>query len=415
MLDKRTLPASLLLLMGLILLSACGSDKAEQAFFEAVQVNELNIASLSIAMDSGNDTLEGGTSETLTVLAQLANGGQLDVTRKVTLSSSDRSVLTVNPSGKVSARNTDSTATLWAKWADLSASLSLQVSTAALTSIAVMGPSDVSVCDNGLQYTAEGTYGPGDVRSISQLVEWSVSDSALADISDNGVADTYANGNVNIRASHNGVSSMDSSDFALNIRDNLSAVTLSPATSKTLTTGDTLQFSATATYNDGSPSLDITSSADWTSSNPAVLSLQERSLEAGLASAEATGSANVTASCNDNNPGTSAAVAVTVEAKKTLSDVEIRYQGSASTVDLEFSDGPIQLRAFLMYNDGSTGSEVTTSDDISWSVKTGNSAEVNNDTDKGEVSFTSTGRTTIEVIYDDDTYNFDDTIDIDLD
>ncbi|TNC82315.1 MAG: hypothetical protein C9356_04675 [Oleiphilus sp.] len=415
MLQRTAFPNAILTLLWACLLSACGSEQAEQAFLEAVEINQLNIASIAMTMDSGNDILEAGTSETLTVMAQLDNGGQLDVTNKVTLSSSDTSVFTVNPSGRVKAKNTDSTANVWAHWADLSTSLSLEVSTAALTSITVIGPSDVSVCDNGLQYSAEGTYGVGDTRNISHLVSWSSSDAALAQIGDTGVADTYANGAVNIRASHNGINSMDSSDFTLNIRDNLSTVTLSPYTAQTLTTDDTLQFIANASYSDGSPNLDITSSADWNSTNTSIISIQERDQEAGFASAGSTGTADITASCDDNNLVTSPAVAVTVEARKTLTDVEIRYNGSAATVDLEVSDGPIQLEAFLVYSNGDTGEEVTESDDISWRVTAGSSAEVNNDSDKGEVRFVSTGRTTIEVIYDDDTYNFDDTIDIDLD
>ena len=169
--------------------------------------------------------------------------------------------------------------------------------------------------------------------------------------------------------------------------------------------------------DDGQPSQDITSSAQWSSSDEDVLTIQERDLEAGLASGEDTGTANISASCDDNDPVDSATVAVTVEAVKTITDIEIRYNGSDSDVDLEVGDGPIQLEAFLLYNDGSVARDVTDSDDIEWSASllSGTAAEVDNDGDKGEVTFSAAGRTEIEVVFDDDTYNETDVIIVDID
>ena len=226
------------------LLTGCGSDSAEKAFLEAVEVNQLNIASISIELESGNDVLEAGTSDSAVVTAQLDNGSDLEVTEKVTLSSSDTSVLSVNSSGRVRAKNKDSTVTLWANWADLSASLSLRVSTEDLDSITIAGADDVSVCSSGLEYSATGQYAVGDVRNISNLVDWSVSDTDQAEISDAGVLATYANGSVDVIAERDAVST----NYTLNIRDNLDTITLSPSTAQTITEGDTLQFVATATY-----------------------------------------------------------------------------------------------------------------------------------------------------------------------
>lgn len=394
-----------------LLLSACGNEDAEQAFRDAIDIDELNISSISIVIDSGNSTFAAASTETARAMAQVSNGGNdIDVSSRVRWSSSEPFILSISGNGRIeTAADADSSVTLFAQWGDLSASLPVTVSSAALESISLSGPDDVSACSAGHQYRASGNYGSGDDRNISHLVSWS-SNSALARISSSGIADTLGAGNAGIIANIGAISSVP---FALSVRDNLSSIVITPGTGFDLEIGQTRQFTATARYSDGSAEQDITNTVTWASSATAFLSISNAQGSRGSARAIAAGNSAVNATCNTPSPIASANVAVEVKAVRRVSRLEIRFNNTTVIPDQDTNDGPLQLSAILVYSDGST-EDVTDNDDTDWTVlsSSGTAASVNNTNDKGEASFSAVGRTTIQAEYELDGTRYNDDIEL---
>ena len=397
----RTVMKAGLTLLTLLALMACSNSAEERALLEAIEVNELNVVSLSLSSTSSRTVLEAGTLSSFVAMAQVSGGGaDVDVSDRVAWSSSDSSVFGVSQSGDITANNIDSSATLYVEWADLSASELVTVSTSALDTITFIGaPSSVDVCTNGIQLQVEGLYLDGRTDDISDLVSWSSSADALALVDTSGVLETFGSGSATITASR----SPASGTLALTINDTIDFVTVTPDTAVTVDVGSTLQFTATATYDDTSTA-DITSTATW-SPGTANLSFSASNGSEGLATGVTAGSANVTASCNVTVPETSPAITVTVETPKTLTGIEIRYSNSSLDVNKDVTDSsPLDFKAILKYSDGTDGVEVTTDDDTDWRVSdaiSGESASVNNSgDDKGEVSFSAVGSTEVEVRYD---------------
>ena len=393
-----------------LILTGCGSEEAEQAFRDAVEINELNITSLSIEIDSGNTTFEAGTVETARAMAQVSSGGSdIDVTSRVTWTSSDGSVLGVNQSGSLSAQaGVDSVATVFVEWADLSASLPITVSTEDLDSIALSGPNDVSACSAGHQLSASGTYAVGDVRDVSHLVSWTSLSTSLARVSSSGVVDTLGSGAASVEASYNAITSPA---YAINVRDNVDAITVAPNTNVSVTVGNSTQFSATASYNDASPDEVVSSTVNWVSGTPSVLEFSATEGEEGLANGLVVGTSLINATCAAQTPVSSADISVTVEAVKTITGIEIQFNGNTLIPNQEVSDSPIQLVALLRYSDSSTD-DVTTNDDTDWTVdsSSGTAASINNTNDKGEVTFNAIGETTFEVAHEVNGTTYRDTI-----
>ena len=132
----------------------------------------------------------------------------------------------------------------------------------------------------------------------------------------------------------------------------LISIAIGPS-SVNLSVGQTQQFKASGTYSDGSTK-DLTGSAGWSSSNPAVLAISN----SGLATAKAAGSATVTA-VSQADPSKTASASVTAVA---LTSMAI----SPSSVSLSVGQTQ-QFKATGAYSDGSskdlTGSVGWTSSD----------------------------------------------------
>jgi hypothetical protein len=129
----------------------------------------------------------------------------------------------------------------------------------------------------------------------------------------------------------------------------VTSIAVAPATASTYTT-DTAQFSATATYNDGSTA-SATSTATWTTtpSNVATVS------SSGLATGVAAGTTTVTAAV-----GTITGTATLSVQTKALTSITV-----APTNPNVAEDGTLQFGATGTYNDGSTGN---VSSSVTWSV-----------------------------------------------
>ncbi|MDD4985334.1 MAG: Ig-like domain-containing protein [Dehalococcoidales bacterium] len=173
-----------------------------------------------------------------------------------------------------------------------------------LTSIAVTPKSPDRVAVGATQqFTVIGTYSDSSTKDITTEVSWASSDTAVATISATGLAAGVAEGTTNITAT---LSDVTSPEVALTVMPvpTLSSIELAPQSLEELTVGATQQLTATGTYSDDSTK-DITTEANWTSSDTAVATVSA----SGLVTAVAEGSAEITASLSGTS---SPAVTLTV-------------------------------------------------------------------------------------------------------
>jgi len=170
-----------------------------------------------------------------------------------------------------------------------------------LTSIA-LSPSTVSLSvGQTQQFKATGTYSDGSTQDLTGSVGWSSSNTAVLAISNSGLATAKATGSATVTAVSQADPSKTASASVTAVA--LTSMAISPS-SVSLSVGQTQQFKATGAYSDGS-SKDLTASVEWASSDQTILTISS----SGLATANAGGSATVTAvSASDSSKEASASV-----------------------------------------------------------------------------------------------------------
>ena len=114
-------------------------------------------------------------------------------------------------------------------------------------------------------FTATGIYKRGPAKDVTADVKWTSADNSIAIIDSDGVATAISAGNDIIMASWSGRTSQPISLTVIA----LYSISITPISLTNLTVGSVQQFMATGTYSDGSK-VDITSQANWTSSDSSV-------------------------------------------------------------------------------------------------------------------------------------------------
>ncbi len=152
-----------------------------------------------------------------------------------------------------------------------------------------LSPTSAQIKPTGTQqYTATGTFGNNTTGDVTSQVTWVSSATNVATISVGGLATGVAVGTTNITAKSGSVISPASVLTVSN--KTIVSISVTPQ-NQTLTSGAQQQYTATASYSDGSFG-DITASVTWTSSNTAVATITS---PGGLATAVATGTTTISA------------------------------------------------------------------------------------------------------------------------
>jgi uncharacterized protein YjdB len=157
----------------------------------------------------------------------------------------------------------------------------------------------------------------------------------------------------------------------------LSSIAVTPATPAALTVGSNLQFTATATYSDGSTA-DISSNVTWASDTTGTATISSTGLAAGVAA----GTTNITANLFGV---TSPAVSLTVISLSSIDVEPVSPDGLAVGSTQQFT-------ATGTYSDGSTAdisSQVTWASDTP-SITTINSAGLATGVAAGTANITAT-------------------------
>jgi hypothetical protein len=167
----------------------------------------------------------------------------------VAWSSSSPSVATVSGSGLVSTLATGATQ-LTATLGSVTQQASLTVTAAQLESIAVQASQSSFPLGLSLQLTAIGTYSDSSTQNLTSQVGWSSATPSVGVVSAAGSATGVATGSFNARATLNGVTGSLAITVTNAVLQSIAVTPASPTIINLL--GNSVQFTATGTYSDGS-------------------------------------------------------------------------------------------------------------------------------------------------------------------
>ena len=332
---------------------------------------------VSIQVNPQNPSAAAGTMQPFTATGKFTDGSQQDVTASVSWSSSLASVASIS-SGGVATTLSAGVTTISATLNSVTGSTTLTVTgSPALVSIAISPANSTIQTGQNQQFTAIGTYTDGSQQNITQLVQWSSTASSVASISATGLATALNGGTTTINASLSSIAA----SLTLNVSSlALVSVAVTPA-SPAIAPGTNQQFTATGTYADGS-TLNLSTSAAWTSSSASVATVNPQ----GLASSLTTGQTTITATA----AGVSGSDTLTATSATLVS---ISVAPLSATIPLGTT---ARFDATGIFSDG-TSQDVTTS--VQWTSSQGSVASVSNASgSQGLATSVAPGVTTISAV-----------------
>jgi uncharacterized protein YjdB len=157
-----------------------------------------------------------------------------------------------------------------------------------------LSPTGAYILPTGTQqFTATATFGNNTTGDVTSQVAWSSSATNIATINSSGLATAVALGNATITAKSNNSSVTSTAVLTVSART-VTTITVSPTNPTLLLAGgQSQQFTANATFSDGTIG-DVTTSCAWTSSNTSVAIISS----SGLAQPVSSGSTVIGASLN---------------------------------------------------------------------------------------------------------------------
>lgn len=241
----------------------------------------------SIAVTPASPSIALGSSQQFTATGTYSTGFTTDITEQVTWTLSNYSIASIsNTAGtrgfavSVAQGSTTVTATLGGV---TSPSVTLTVTPAMLTSITVTPAPFSVVVGETVQLTAIGHYSNGSTEIITDTASWSSLMTSRATVGDTsgvnkGLVTGIVAGTTTIRAIQGGVTgtaAVTVTGYAI------TSISLTPA-STTIANGATQQYTAIATYTNGSTE-DITSAAGttWSSDDTSIATVNATGLATG--------------------------------------------------------------------------------------------------------------------------------------
>jgi uncharacterized protein YjdB len=252
---------------------------------DSLRVNPAVLTSIQVSPLSL--TVPAGLAVQYQALGTYSDNSTADITADVSWNSSNQTVATIDLAGLAQTVQTGST-TITASLDGISANTSLSVTAAVVSGLQVL-PASATVNAGGVvQLSAQAFFSDNSTEDVTDQAAWTSDDTMVATVLA-GEVQTLSAGMAIITAVFGGTTSgtvslleVATSTITVNapvIED----IVIFPGTSQ-LPLGTSRQFTAFATYSDGS-SLDITNLADWQSTNTSVATV---SLD-GLVSAESIG------------------------------------------------------------------------------------------------------------------------------
>ncbi|MUK31917.1 hypothetical protein GNP44_17750 [Aliivibrio fischeri] len=212
-----------------------------------------------------------GNQQQYAAKATYSDNSTLDVTARVSWSSSNTGIATITNTGLAQGVVEGEVTVTAALNGVNSNNATLNITAAVIRTIEVTPDNSTIVTGNTQQYLAMGVYSDGERNDISAQVDWSSSSTDLVTISAQGLATGVRVGEITIRAHHENVlSNVVNLTVSAPI---LESITITPPKASVII-GSTQQYVAMGNYSDGK-SEDISNSVSWhvSSTDIATISL----------------------------------------------------------------------------------------------------------------------------------------------
>src|SRR5213080_655582 len=272
-------------LSGLILLLGCGGNSGSSNPPSNPPSSAATLTSLQVTPAS--KALALGATQQFTATGHYSDGTTKNLSSSVQWSSSDSNIASISGMGMATAV-TFGVVTVTAQSGSLQATATVNVSSAGanLTAISI-SPAGASIpIHTTQQFTATGSYSDGSSRDLTALVSWGSSSTAAATIDVNGLLTGVAAGSTTISATLGSVTK--STTITVTV-PTIASISVTPV-GLTLGIGINQQYTATASYSDGSTQ-DLVSGVTWSSSSTSVATINS----SGLANTLAAGTTTITA------------------------------------------------------------------------------------------------------------------------
>ncbi|MFT4114142.1 beta strand repeat-containing protein [Silvibacterium sp.] len=322
----------------------------------------------SITLSPSNPAVTAGGSQQLTATGNYADGTTSDLSSQVTWTSSNPSALSVSTTGLATAHAVSAvtTVTVTATYGSVSQSFTVTISPAnsggsTVSSLAITPASpDIASGSTG-QLTVTATYADGSTGTVTGLASWSSSNNAVATVDTSGLVTATGVGVATITASYGGSTATASVTVGQQTSPTATLTSIAVFPSNiSISAGATHQYTARATYSDGTTS-DITNSVTWASSSPAVATISS----AGMATGVSAGTTQITA-----QSGSISGAATLTVTSPTVSSIAITPATAAIA-----PGATVQYHATATYPDGTTQDVTSTA---TWTSSNSGVATINN-------------------------------------
>ena len=288
----------------------------------------------SITLAPAGPTLNIGATVDLQATGHFSDGTTVTpYDAEVTWTSSVPANASVSASGLVSGVAAGTAAVTAAKGTiQGSATVTVSASAATLTSITLNPAAGVTLnIGQTADFSATANWSNGtSTTPYDSSVTWTTNLPNVATVNSAGLVTAVAAGAAILTASANGLNTTAAITVSAS-SPTLTSITLNPAAGATLNVGQTVDFTATANWSNGTSTTPYDANVTWTTNAPTVATVNA----AGLVTAVAAGSAVLTASAN----GRSITATITVSASSpTLTSITLNPISSAlnigQTVDI---------------------------------------------------------------------------------
>jgi trimeric autotransporter adhesin len=220
-------------------------------------------APVSIQLTPSTSSIANGTTQQYAVNVVYTDGSLQPVTAGLSWLSSSATVAGVNSNGLATALTPGQT-TISVFYGSMSATATLTVTPATLTSLVVTPITTVVGVNGNVQFTATGVFSDNSTQDLSSQVVWTSSNGAFATISAAGLATGISAGSLTITATSGAIGG----SATLNVTTaTLQSITISPD-SPIVPPHSRTQLTAIGHFSDGSTQ--VLSGISWRSSAPQV-------------------------------------------------------------------------------------------------------------------------------------------------
>jgi trimeric autotransporter adhesin len=224
---------------------------------DAVTVDTATLNSITITPAA--PTVPIGLTTQLTATGNYSDGSTANISSQVQWTSSTPATATVSTTGLVTAKasgRTNVTATM----SSVTGTNAVMVTSAVLQSIVVQTPETSFPLGLSVQLTAIGTYSDSSTQNLTSSVTWSSQTPSIGVVNSSGLATGVRTGAFNAAATFDGVTGT----LQLNVTGAVfQSIAVTPANQIIVNLpGNTLQFTATGSYTDGTTQ-NITNSVHW--------------------------------------------------------------------------------------------------------------------------------------------------------